>query len=173
MPVRLCPDVGEWDQEENRDGDNFGECKRVGVQARKSGENGYSQAGASRTRGARRGRQARWDRCVLRSAILSNPPALMRRQFVLIGHRTVIQKLTVAINATASSDASSIADRICSAPSKAVAGQYRAAGTAQSMSTQAIRDGETTALYAAAAIPRHIRAASPLLCRGAGLSKDR
>jgi hypothetical protein len=57
--------------------------------------------------------------------------------------------------------------------SKAVAGQYRAAGTVQSMSTQAIRDGETTALYAAAAIPRHIRAASPLLCRGAGLSKDR
>jgi hypothetical protein len=40
------------------------------------------------------------------------------------------------------------------------------------MSTQAIRDGETAALYAAAAVPRHIRAASPLLCRGAGLSKD-
>jgi hypothetical protein len=42
-------------------------------------------------------------------------------------------------------------DRIRFAPSKAVAGQHRAAGTVQSptMSTQAIRDGEITALYAA------------------------
>jgi hypothetical protein len=62
------------------------------------------------------------------------------------------------------------------APSKAVAGQHRAAGAVQSltMGTQAIRDGEITALHAAAAVPRHIRAASPLLRRGAvGLGEDR
>ena len=99
------------------------------------------------------------------------------RQFVAAkdGHR--VEHLTGDKSLEVASELREVlGTQVSFAPSKAVAGQHRAAGPVQSltMSTQAIRDGEITALYAAAAIPRHIPAASPLLCRGAmGLSKDR
>jgi hypothetical protein len=53
-----------------------------------------------------------------------------------------------------------------------VAGQHRAAGAVQSltMSTQAIRDGEITALHAAMAIPRHIR--TQALCSAGARAVD-
>src|ERR1700730_13575216 len=125
-----------------------------------------------------------WQTATVRES-LPEPPAasrkrhsscLARRQFVAAKDRHRVEHLTSDKSLEVASELREVlGTQVSFAPSKAVAGQHRTAGAVQSltMSTQAIRDGEITARHAAAAIPRHIRAASPLLCRGAGLSKDR